>query len=156
MQQYVLCTTIIKLHYINSATNGKIHYSITETAHFKRWLGSMYQKYCTSVWDFANHIIMISLNHTRLRIAKWKWLLNHSSKNSQIQKPIAKQCSCKKEGDDPYIVNKSRQAICAIFQFIWMERTCIWRTVNSSVKVHDSLSLSHTCKDRARESCIIC
>ncbi len=46
------------------------------------------------------------------------------------------------------------QAICAISQFIWMDaqRTCIWRTVKSSVKVHTlTLALSHTHKRKERE-----
>ncbi len=54
----------------------------------------------------------------------------------------------------PYTVSKSRQAICAIFQFIWMDaqRTYIWRTVNYSVKVHDSLSLCLTHMQRNKQS----
>ncbi len=47
-----------------------------------------------------------------------------------------------------------RQAICAIFQIIWMDaqRTCIWRTVNSSVEAHNSPSLCFfLTRERERE-----
>ncbi len=49
------------------------------------------------------------------------------------------------------------QTICAIFQIIWMDvqRSCIWRTVSSSVKRmtrHRFAFFSHAKRERARES----